>query len=103
MEQQLEKEILEMIIERLDLEDVDLENFDYDMQIFATEDEEGLGLDSVDALEIVVGLKKDFDVVVDEDEMEAFRSINTLADYVRQKQAEDNSCKNETDEELEQQ
>lgn len=85
MEKQLEKEILEMIIDRLDLEDVETENFDYDMQIFATEDEEGLGLDSVDALEIVVGLKKDFNVVVDENEMDAFKSINALAQYVRDK------------------
>ena len=88
MEKELERAILEMIIDRLDLEDVDVDNFDYDMQIFATEDCEGLGLDSVDSLEIVVGLKKDFDVVVDEDEMDAFKSINTLAEYVRQKQAE---------------
>ena len=88
MEKKLEREILEMIIDRLDLEGVDVENFDYDMQIFATEDEEGLGLDSVDSLEIVVGLKKDFDVVVDEGEMDAFKSINTLAEYVRQKRAE---------------
>ncbi len=88
MEKTLERQILEMIIDRLDLEDVDVENFDYDQQIFATEDCEGLGLDSVDSLEIVVGLKKDFDVVVDEDEMDAFKSINTLAEYVRQKQAE---------------
>lgn len=85
MEKQLEKEILEMIIDRLDLEDVETENFDYDMQIFATEEEEGLGLDSVDALEIVVGLKKDFNVVVDENEMDAFKSINALAQYVRDK------------------
>ncbi len=91
MEKQLEKEILEMIIDRLDLEDVDTENFDYDMQIFATEDEEGLGLDSVDALEIVVGLKKDFDVVVDEGEMDAFKSINALAQYVRDKRANEAS------------
>lgn len=85
MEKQLEKEILEMIIDRLDLDDVETENFDYDMQIFATEEEEGLGLDSVDALEIVVGLKKDFNVVVDENEMDAFKSINALAQYVRDK------------------
>ena len=88
MEKTLERQILEMIIDRFDLEDVDVENFDYDQQIFATEECEGLGLDSVDSLEIVVGLKKDFDVVVDEDEMDAFKSINTLAEYVRTKQAE---------------
>lgn len=83
----LEQKILEMIIERLDLEDVEVEGFDYDQRIFATDEEEGLGLDSVDALEIVVGLKKEFGVVVDEHEMEAFKSINTLAEYVREKLA----------------
>lgn len=88
---ELEKSILLMIIDRLTLEEVDVDHFDYDMQIFATEEEEGLGLDSVDALEIVVGLKKDFEVDMDKEDTEVFRTIRTIADYVREKRSEVNA------------
>jgi len=56
---ELEKRILDLIIDTLSLEDVDTENFDYDVSIFASQDKEGrgLGLDSVDALELVVCLR----------------------------------------------
>ena len=68
MEQTLEKTILNMIIDALSLEDVDVENFDYDVSIFASHDKEGkgLGLDSVDSLELVVSLRSNFGIKVTE-------------------------------------
>jgi len=87
---ELEKSILLMIIDRLSLEDIDVDNYDYDMPIFAAEDESGLCLDSVDALEIVVGLKKDFNVEMEKEDTEVFRTIRRIADYVREKRAEVN-------------
>ena len=45
---------------------------------------EGLGLDSVESLELVVAIEERFGIVVQdtEDVKEAFYSVNTLADYV---------------------
>lgn len=87
-EKELEKKVLEMIIDRLELEDIDVDNYDYSQSIFASEEEEGLGLDSVDALELVVGIKKEFGVVIEENNTEIFKSISTIADYIRENQTQ---------------
>ena len=81
----LERQVLDMLIDRLGLEDIDPETIDYNAQLFATEENEGLGLDSVDALELVVGLKNEFGIVIsDEDKGKSiFYSIQTIADYIR--------------------
>ena len=84
----IEGQVLEMIIDKLGLEDIDVSTVNYDTPIFEsyeTEEEEGLGLDSVDALELVVGLKEVFDVKVSDQDMAIFKSITTIADYIREK------------------
>jgi len=42
----------------------------------------GLGLDSVDALEVAVAVEAEFDVVISDDNMEAFRTINSVVDFI---------------------
>ena len=42
----------------------------------------GLGLDSLDALEVILGIEHAFEVKVAEDNVGILRSINTIADYV---------------------
>ncbi len=42
----------------------------------------GLGLDSLDALEVILGIEHSFDVKVEEDNISILRSINSIADYV---------------------
>ena len=85
MEQTLERKILGMIIDALSLEDVDVDNFDYDVSIFASHDKEGkgLGLDSVDSLELVVSLKANFGIKVTEEDMKSLQSVRNIADFVR--------------------
>ena len=51
----------------------------------------GLGLDSVDALEIVVGVEQEFGVSIGDDDMQAFRSINAIADFIQSRKPEDQS------------
>jgi len=42
----------------------------------------GLGLDSLDALEVILGIEHAFGVKVEESNIEILRSINTIADHV---------------------
>ncbi|MFO8073991.1 MAG: phosphopantetheine-binding protein [Polyangia bacterium] len=42
----------------------------------------GLGLDSLDALEVILGIEHAFGVKVEEDNIAILRSINSIADYV---------------------
>lgn len=78
---EVEHKIKVMLIERLNLP-LKPEEIDSEMQIFGP-GENSLELDSVDGLEIVVGLGNEFGVTVTEEEgPTVFESIKTLTDYV---------------------
>ena len=47
----------------------------------------GLGLDSLDALEVILGIEQQFQIKIEEGNITILRSINTLVDYIIQKQA----------------
>jgi acyl carrier protein len=76
-------ELKTKIIESLKLRDVTPEQIDNDAPLFGT----GLGLDSIDALELVVLLEKDYGIVIKdiEEGRPAFRSVKTLADFIAAK------------------
>ena len=77
----LEQEIKEIIISALDLEDITVADIDSKTPLF----NEGLGLDSIDALELGMALKKKYDVNFksDKDEnKEYFKSVESLAKYI---------------------
>ncbi len=77
--------VIELLISGLQL-DRSSEELDPDTPLFGT----GLGLDSVDAVEIVVALESEFGVSLnDGDSMFALRTINSLVDVVLS-QSEDN-------------
>lgn len=42
----------------------------------------GLGLDSLDALEVILGIEHSFNIKIGEDNIAILRSINTIADHV---------------------
>jgi acyl carrier protein len=69
-----------LLIERLKFEDMTPEDIPDDQPLFAG----GLGLDSIDALEIVVMLETEFGIKVKNESSarENFRSIASLADFV---------------------
>ncbi len=71
-----------MIIESLKLEDLDPAEIQEDEPLFG----EGLGLDSLDALELVVAIEKLFGVVIENEDQgkEAFVSLRALALYIQQ-------------------
>jgi acyl carrier protein len=47
----------------------------------------GLGLDSLDALEVILGIEHSFGVKVEEDNIGILRSINSIADFVLEQRA----------------
>jgi acyl carrier protein len=68
------------IVSQLNLEEVKAEDIDTNAPLFG----EGLGLDSIDALELIVLLEKNYDVKI-EDPKQAksiFTSVKTMADYI---------------------
>ena len=84
----LEREIATLIVSCLELEDVSAEEIDPDAPLFR----EGLGLDSIDALELSLAIAKQYGVQLqsnDETDREAFRSLRALSAYVEQKR---NGC-----------
>lgn len=77
----LESEIKELIVEALALEDLIPSELDSTEPLF----DSGLGLDSIDALEIAVALEKRYGIVVDDDagaNRERFASVRSLARFV---------------------
>lgn len=77
----LNTELKQLIIECLDLEDIEPDDIDDSAPLFV----EGLGLDSIDALEIGLALQKRYGIKLkadSEETREHFRSINNLAQLV---------------------
>lgn len=54
-------------------------------QMMGDDDVQGLELDSIDSLEVVVALSNEFGVEIGDDDMMIFQSINTIADFIREK------------------
>jgi len=71
----------EMIIDTLKLEELSVEEIDDDAPLF----KEGLGLDSIDALELVVAIEKVFNVIIEDEDVgkEAFGSVRILTGFIQ--------------------
>jgi len=81
MPQSLEFEIKTLLIDALNLEDMSADDIDAEQPLFV----EGLGLDSIDALELGLALQKRYGVTMSADSEETrrhFRSIRALAEFV---------------------
>lgn len=77
----MDKELLkQQIIEALNLEDITPADIRDDDSLFG----EGLGLDSIDALELFMLLDKQYGIKLQDKEegRHVFRSINTMAEYI---------------------
>ncbi|MGO1585929.1 phosphopantetheine-binding protein [Mesonia sp.] len=76
----LRLELKEKIINQLNLEDLSVEDIQNDDFLFGDE----IGLDSIDALELIVMLEKDFGIKLTDPAQgkEVFTSIETLARYI---------------------
>ncbi len=77
----LETEIKELIVDALMLDDVTPQEIEAEAPLFV----EGLGLDSIDALELAIAIDKKYGVKIkaeDESTREVFRSVRSLAAHV---------------------
>lgn len=78
----LEDDLKKLIIEELKIDDIKPEEIDSRAPLFG----EGLGLDSLDAVELVVILKKKYKIDLEDIEKarKAFASVETLAEFIRE-------------------
>ncbi len=77
---ELKRQIKELIISSLNLEEVTAESIEDGAPLF----QEGLGLDSIDALELAVAIERKFRVTIPDEAVgkQAFSSVNSLTAYV---------------------
>ena len=77
----LENELKQLIIDSLDLEDINADEIDSQEPLF----NEGLGLDSIDALELGLVIRKKYNIRIDAEKDEVvkiFGSVATLAEFI---------------------
>ncbi len=79
--EQLCEYLKKMIIETLMLEDITVAEIENDALLFR----EGLGLDSIDALELVVAIEKIFNIIIEDEDVgeKALASISALAKFIQ--------------------
>lgn len=80
MSDELHRNVKQMIIDSLRIEDMSPDEIETDAPLFG----EGLGLDSIDALQLVVALEKDFGVVVPDAATgtRVFASVRSMAEFI---------------------
>lgn len=80
----LKQRVKDMIIQRLKLEGMTPDQIDDQAPLFG----EGLGLDSIDALELVLGIEQVFGVKIEDEAagLQAFKCVDALTDFIREHQ-----------------
>ena len=81
---ELKNELKNLIISSLELEDIKADDIKDDEPLFG----EGLGLDSIDALELGMAIKRKYNITLSsnkEENKKYFYSIDTLSEFVRSK------------------
>jgi acyl carrier protein len=84
-------EVKELIVEALMLEDVTAEDIDNDSALFG----EGLGLDSIDALELGMAISKKYKIKLSQDpdeNREHFASVKSLVAFIDEKVRANQEC-----------
>ncbi len=82
----MENELKQLIIDALDLEDLSIDDIDSEEALF----DDGLGLDSIDALELGLAIRKKYNVRIDaekDDVVKIFASVAALARFIESEQS----------------
>ncbi|MFO8049552.1 MAG: phosphopantetheine-binding protein [Desulfosudaceae bacterium] len=90
--QEFIEEIKVKIIDTLYLEDIAPEDIDEKAPLVG----EGLGIDSIDILELVMMIEQDYGIVIDNKELgeKVFASVETLTAYIQENRSESTAPKN---------
>lgn len=82
MAEELIEKLKGQIIETLNLEDLEPSDIDENDPLFG---DDGIGLDSIDALELIVLMNKEYEIQIADPEegKEVFYSVKTMADYIQ--------------------
>ncbi|MCK9400146.1 MAG: phosphopantetheine-binding protein [Bacteroidales bacterium] len=82
--EELTEKLKKEIIEVLNLEDIKPEDIDVDAPLFG----DGLGLDSIDALELIVLLEKNYSIKIEDPKegRKIFTSVRTMANFILEHQ-----------------
>jgi acyl carrier protein len=78
-------DLKKQIVEQLNLQDIKPEDIGDDQPLFV----EGLGLDSIDALELIVLLQQHYKIKLSnaEEGPKVFQSVKTMAEYIKAHQS----------------
>jgi len=85
---ELERELKELIIKSLMLEDIKVDDIDSEQPLFRA----GLDLDSIDALELAIGIHKRFNVKIeadDETNRKVFSTVRSLAHFITERRLQE--------------
>ncbi|MBN1378380.1 MAG: acyl carrier protein [Gammaproteobacteria bacterium] len=80
-----ENKLAKILVEALDLEDIKPENIDPEAPLFGFEQENSLGLDSIDALEIALAISKNYGIQLkaeNENNREVFANLRALSNHI---------------------
>ncbi|MDY6802169.1 MAG: phosphopantetheine-binding protein [Bacteroidota bacterium] len=83
----LKADIKNMIIETLNIEDITPEDIDDNLPLFGGENT--LGLDSIDAIELVMAVQRQYKVRIDDQNLarEVLKNVNSIAEFINNKAA----------------
>ena len=81
----LKADIKKMIVETLNMQDITPEDIEDDLLLFGGENT--LGLDSIDAIELVMAVQRDFKVRIDDQNLarEVLKDVNSIAEFIQSK------------------
>lgn len=81
----LKADIKKMIVETLNMQDITPEDIEDDLLLFGGENT--LGLDSIDAIELVMAVQRDFKVRIDDQNLarEVLKDVNSIAEFIESK------------------
>ena len=88
--EELVEQLKTQIVESLSLEDVTPADIDPDAPLFI----EGLGLDSIDAIELILLLDKQYGVKIEDPQQrrEALKSVHAMAELILEKELKNDNC-----------
>ncbi len=84
---ELKADIKKMIVDTLNMQDITPEEIGDDLPLFGGDNT--LGLDSIDAIELVMAVQREFKVRIDDQNLarEVLRDVNSIAEFIENKSA----------------